>query len=100
MPPVLNCLELKTLFLDPLFDHITRSKAFLRTKSFYLGLGCSDYCQYDIDLISEEEIDEAFNEMKEWYYEWSTIARAIITRKDYLIALDLRKPSKKKPENS
>ena len=54
---------------------------------------------FDIDPISEEDIDEAFNEMKEWYDEWSTIARAIITRKDYLIALGLRKPSKKKPEN-
>jgi hypothetical protein len=52
----------------------------------------------DLDLQSEEQHIKALRELRAWYEEWSTIARANITAKEDLIHLGLaqRKKSKKK----
>lgn len=40
---------------------------------------------------SAEERDQALVELRAWYKDWSETARAVITRKDYLIMLGLSK---------
>ena len=50
----------------------------------------------DMGPTPEDDREETFIRMKEWYDEWSTIARAVIKRRDYLIVLGLKKPKKSK----
>lgn len=51
----------------------------------------------EINDTTDAAYQEALDSLNRWYREWSTIARKVITRKDYLIALGLRQRAPKKP---
>lgn len=44
--------------------------------------------------LSEDQVDQALRALRDWYDEWSGVAKAVITRRDYLIRLGLAKRKK------
>ena len=57
------------------------------------GMKLVNKCQEAPEILNQDspEIEQAKKDCWNWYREWSTIARTVITRKDYLISLGFKK---------
>ena len=53
----------------------------------------------DVPATTDEALQRELATLDAWYGEWSGIARAIIGRRDYLIALGLAKPRRQAPDD-
>jgi len=44
---------------------------------------------FDRDVVEDDPAERALLELRDWYYEWSELARQLVTRREHLIRLGL-----------